>query len=258
MDPVLAFFTLLCIFGALIGAVLWPFRKRRALGKWLFFFGVVGIVASFIVYVLREDDVAKGAGFLDAADQHVAKEYGYRDAYEWARVRERFAQRKAEAAAEAAHKREEVAAAKARVEAEAAAQAAIAARDKFIGASLMIDFPAFAAETGCDSRYSEDKKADKFNRLKDKSVSVDGVVAHVDGNKLGIKLLKQTLTYDVLVTFSDSKDIYDLEKGEYVTVAFIMRRAGGCFLPYTGDSGVIVPSDWRPHRQKRPPTGEAG
>jgi len=232
MDPALAFFTLLCIFGVLIGAVLLPFRKRRALGKWLSISGVVGVVASFIIYVVRADDVAKGAGFLDATDQQVAGEYGYRDAHEWAHVRERFAQQKAEAAAEAARKREEVAAAKAKVEAEAEAQAATAARDKFIAAAIHIDFPTLVAETGCDSAYSEQKKADKFAPFKNKAVIVTGEIAKVDDDgDIDLKMLSKTFTYDLRVTPKNRQDSYDLEKGEIVTVAFIMRRAGGCFLP---------------------------
>jgi hypothetical protein len=256
MDPVLAFFTLLCIFGVLMGVVLLPFRKRRLLGKWLSISGVVGVVASFVIFVLRADDVAKGAGFLNATDRQVAEKHGYGDAREWAHVRERFAHQEAKAAAEAARKREEVAVAKAKAEVakakdeaeaaeaakaalaarhEAEAQAAIAARDKFIAAAIRIDFPTLVSETGCDSTYSEQKKADKFAPFKNKAVIVTGEIAKVDDDgDIDLKMLSKTFTYDLRVTPKNRQDSYDLEKGEIVTVAFIMRRAGGCFLPYKG------------------------
>ena len=106
-----------------------------------------------------------------------------------------------------------------------------------------INFPDLVWETGCHSRYSEEKKADKFRPFKDKPAILTGEVAHIEGGKLGLKLMADTLTYDMLISFRDPKDIYDLEKGSHVMVAFIMRSAGGCFLPYTGDNGVILPTE---------------
>ena len=109
MDTALTFFVLFCVFGVLAGVGLLPFRKRRRLGKWFSISGVVGIVAAFVIFVFRADDIAKEAGFINDADRRVAKEHGYSDAREWAPVRERLAQQKAEAAVEAAREREEAA-----------------------------------------------------------------------------------------------------------------------------------------------------
>ena len=53
-------------------------------------------------------------------------------------------------------------------------------------------------------------------------------------------MARHTLTFDLVVEFKNAKETYDLEKGQRLSVAFIMRMAGGCFLPYRGDNGQIV------------------
>jgi uncharacterized protein len=110
------------------------------------------------------------------------------------------------------------------------------------GQSDGIGFAAVIAETGCQSRYSDEKKTDLFEaKYKDKEMIVTGQVAKVGGGDVLIKVLRSTITYDLGVTLSDPKSAYDLEKGRLVTVKFIMRSAGGCLLPYTGDHGVLLP-----------------
>jgi hypothetical protein len=111
-------------------------------------------------------------------------------------------------------------------------------------------FAALVAETGCQSKYSDEKKADIFDakykadifdaKYKDKEMTVTGEVATVGKGDLTIKILPTTLTFDLKVKLSDAKATYDLEKGQHVTVSFVMRSAGGCFLSYSGDQGVIV------------------
>jgi pyruvate/2-oxoglutarate dehydrogenase complex dihydrolipoamide acyltransferase (E2) component len=137
MDTSVAVLAVLGIFGALAGVALLPFRKRRRLGKWLFISGVVGIVTSIVIFALRADDFAKEAGFINAADERSAKEHGYSDAREWAPVRERLAQQKAEAAAEAAKQKAEAAAEAAKQKAEAAAEAAKRAAEEALGADSL-------------------------------------------------------------------------------------------------------------------------
>ncbi len=103
-------------------------------------------------------------------------------------------------------------------------------------------FTAMLGETGCDSKYSEDKKADIFeSKYKDKQMTVNGAVSKASGGEVLIKVLPTTLTYDVRVTLNDPKSAYDLQKDQRVSVRFTVRRAGGCILPYSGDQGVLLP-----------------
>jgi len=103
-------------------------------------------------------------------------------------------------------------------------------------------FTAMRAETGCDSKYSEEKKADLFEaKYKDKQMMVTGVISSVSGGEVLIRVPPRTFSYDVRVTLSDPKSGYDLQKDQRVIVRFTVRRAGGCVLPYEGDQGVIVP-----------------
>jgi hypothetical protein len=47
-------------------------------------------------------------------------------------------------------------------------------------------------------------------------------------------------TQDLMVKFADKKTGYDLKKDVTVTVKFVMRNAGGCFLPFSGDFAELV------------------
>jgi hypothetical protein len=99
---------------------------------------------------------------------------------------------------------------------------------------------ALEAETGCQSRYSDDKKADIFAaNYKDREMTVTGQVADVSGARVSIKILSSTLISDLRVRLSNPKAAYDLEKGQRITVRFIMRSAGGCIVDYEGDQGAI-------------------
>ena len=103
-------------------------------------------------------------------------------------------------------------------------------------------FTAMLGETGCDSKYSDEKKADIFEaKYKGKQMTVSGTISKVSGGEVLIRVLPSTLSYDVGVTLSDPKSAYDLQIDRRVTVRFIVRRAGGCVLPYSGDQGVLVP-----------------
>jgi hypothetical protein len=64
-------------------------------------------------------------------------------------------------------------------------------------------------------------------------------VNYIKGGQVGLIAQPSTLTYDVLVQFDNPQDTYDLQKDEVITITFIMKRAGGCFLPYSGEHGVI-------------------
>jgi hypothetical protein len=97
------------------------------------------------------------------------------------------------------------------------------------------------ADTGCDSRYSDDKKADLFQAsYKNREMTVTGEITSLSSGKLALKVLPSTLTSDVRVVLRDPRAGYDLQKGQRVTIRFVVNIAGGCILDYSGDQGVIL------------------
>jgi len=110
-----------------------------------------------------------------------------------------------------------------------------------VKAATNAEFMRMLAETGCNSKYSDGKKADLFDaNYKNKSMTVTGEIATLSDNDTSLKVLSSTLTFDVIIGFADPKAGYDLEKGQRITVTFNVTSAGGCFLSYRGDHGVIV------------------
>jgi hypothetical protein len=93
------------------------------------------------------------------------------------------------------------------------------------------DFLQMLSETGCKSRFSDDKKADLFDaKYKGKQMTVTGEITLVSGDEVHIKLLRSTLTSDITVTMLDKRATYDLEKGQRITASFAVSFHGGCFL----------------------------
>jgi len=93
---------------------------------------------------------------------------------------------------------------------------------------------------GCDSEYSDDKKKDIFNSLyKNHWMTWRGevVLAEADGASLNID---GKGTQDLAVGFADKNAGYNLTKGSFITVRFLMKSAGGCFLPFSGEKATIV------------------
>jgi hypothetical protein len=96
------------------------------------------------------------------------------------------------------------------------------------------------SETGCPSHYSEDKKADLFNAgYKNRVTTATGQIVKIDGGEVLLKILPTTLTYDLQVNLRNKSEGYSLQQGQVLTVRFMSRSAGGCFLPFSGDGGVI-------------------
>ena len=71
------------------------------------------------------------------------------------------------------------------------------------------------AEIGC--------KSTTFKESEEASLNVDGVG-----------------TQDLKVDFADKQAGYDLSKGSQLKVRFLMKRAGGCFLPFSGQDATVV------------------
>lgn len=94
-------------------------------------------------------------------------------------------------------------------------------------------------DTGCTSKYSDDKKADLFAKnYAGHKFNWSGTVAENSDGVLHLRL-QDELTYNLSVELEDKKQGYDLEKGQRVDVSFVMESAGGCFSPYRGEHGVI-------------------
>jgi hypothetical protein len=101
-------------------------------------------------------------------------------------------------------------------------------------------FMQMIAEVGCDSKYSDDKKADMYEQhWKGKQMTVTGEISTVKGGTVSVKILRTTLTSDVQVKMKNSRDAYDLEQGQRVTLTFNVSYHGGCILSFSGDNGVL-------------------
>ena len=96
------------------------------------------------------------------------------------------------------------------------------------------------SEVGCDSKYSDDKKEDLFNRnYKNHWMTWRGVVVLSEADEASLNI-DGIGTQDLKVDFANPKAGYDLNKDTVISVKFLMKRAGGCFLPFSGERAVIV------------------
>ena len=96
------------------------------------------------------------------------------------------------------------------------------------------------SEVGCDSRYSDDKKNDIFeSRYKDHWMTWSGEVLLAESDETSINIDGKG-TQDLQVYFEDPQAGYNLMKGQNITVKFVMKQVGGCFLPFSGEHATIV------------------
>lgn len=94
-------------------------------------------------------------------------------------------------------------------------------------------------QVGCKSKYSDDKKDDLFNELyRNKWMTWKGRVVLLEAGRVSIDL--DGGTQDLSVKFEDPNAGYNLSKGMPLEVQFVMRSAGGCFLPFSGDKGIVL------------------
>jgi len=93
---------------------------------------------------------------------------------------------------------------------------------------------------GCESKYSDDKKDDIFNsKYKGHWFTWKGVVVLAESDEASLNI-DGFGTQDLQVDFADQNAGYDLVKDSTITVKFLMRTAGGCYLPFSGENAVIV------------------
>ena len=82
------------------------------------------------------------------------------------------------------------------------------------------------ADIGCKSTYSDQKKWKCEIAL----LESDELSLNVDG--IG--------TQDLQADFADKQAGYDLSKGSQLKLRFLMKTAGGCFLPFSGEDATVV------------------
>ena len=103
-----------------------------------------------------------------------------------------------------------------------------------------INYNELNKEVGCDSKYSDDKKTDIFNsKYKNHWMTWGGKIALLEADDVSLNIDGKG-TQDLAITFSDKKAGYDLKKGDTIKVKFVMKHAGGCFLPFVGELASIV------------------
>ena len=96
------------------------------------------------------------------------------------------------------------------------------------------------SEVGCGSKYSKDKKSDIFNlRYKNRWMTWRGEIVLVEADSVSLNIDGKG-TQDLAVDFANKTAGYNLTKGTFVTVRFLMKSTGGCFLPFSGVKATIV------------------
>ena len=95
------------------------------------------------------------------------------------------------------------------------------------------------SEIGCYSKYSDNKKEDIFNTLyKNHWMTWAGEVVLAEADNVSLNIDSKG-TQDLRVDFADKNAGYNLKKGDMIKVKFIMKTAGGCFLPFSGKQAII-------------------
>ena len=93
---------------------------------------------------------------------------------------------------------------------------------------------------GCGSDYSDARKDDIFeSRYKDHWMTWKGEVVLADADDVSLNIDGKG-TQDLMVYFEDDRAGYSLREGQNVTVRFVMKSMGGCFLPFTGKHGRLL------------------
>lgn len=96
------------------------------------------------------------------------------------------------------------------------------------------------SEVGCKSTYSSDKKDDIFKNLyRDHWMTWSGTVELSSASDASLNIDGKGIQ-DLAVDFAEKNAGYNLQKGSQITVRFLMKHEGGCFLPFSGKEATIV------------------
>jgi len=96
------------------------------------------------------------------------------------------------------------------------------------------------AQTGCDSKYIEQKKEDLFtSKYKDHWMIWTGKVFHAEPESVSLDMNGKGI-HELQAVFADPRAGYDILIGSEVKVKFILRSQGGCLLPFNGEMAEIV------------------
>jgi hypothetical protein len=98
-------------------------------------------------------------------------------------------------------------------------------------------------DTGCVSNYSDEKKANFFaSAYRGRTISIIAEIRVIKDGKLYLKGPSghsASLTFDAEIALADKNAAYNLEKHQIAIVEFTVTTHGGCFLPYSGENGVV-------------------
>jgi len=95
-------------------------------------------------------------------------------------------------------------------------------------------------DVGCGSKYSDDKRKDIFkSRYKNHWMIWSGEVVLADSDDVSLNIDGKG-TQDLMVDFANKTAGYNLRKGDWITVKFVMKSTGGCFLPFSGEHAIII------------------
>ncbi len=93
---------------------------------------------------------------------------------------------------------------------------------------------------GCKSKLSNSKKDDVFNhRYRNHWMTWSGTIDLADSDDASINIDGEG-AQDLIVDFEDKQAGYNLQKGDRVSVRFVMKTPGGCFLPFSGAHGEVL------------------
>ena len=96
------------------------------------------------------------------------------------------------------------------------------------------------ADIGCKSTYSDQKKDDIFNaKYKNHWMTWKGEIALLESDEVSLNV-DGVGTQDLQADFADEQAGYNLSKGSQLKVRFLMKTAGGCFLPFSGENATVV------------------
>lgn len=96
------------------------------------------------------------------------------------------------------------------------------------------------ADIGCKSSYSDQKKEDIFKaKYKDHWMTWSGEAVLLESDEASLNV-DGVGTQDLRVVFAEKNAGYDLAKGSRLKVRFLMKSAGGCFLPFGGRDATVV------------------